>query len=90
MKKYEINIDSDGESLYLKGLIFKHLTLIRLRRTINCYEGTKTPSETRNLQARGFTPIGMVEYWNSGKMGFGIPGHWVNGKIRLDDKNKNG
>jgi hypothetical protein len=32
----------------------------------------------------------MVEYWNSGKMGFGMLGRWVNGEIRLDDKNKNG
>ena len=30
--------------------------------------------------------IGMMEYWNIGKMGRGILHYWVNGKIRFDDK----
>jgi hypothetical protein len=30
----------------------------------------------------------MLEYWNIGKMGFGILKCWVNGKNRLDDKIK--
>jgi hypothetical protein len=37
-------------------------------------------------QVRGFAPIGMVEWWNIGKMGLGILQYRVNGKIRLDDK----
>jgi hypothetical protein len=32
----------------------------------------------------------MLEYWNIGKMGFGILEFWVNGKIRFDDEIKNG
>jgi hypothetical protein len=30
--------------------------------------------------------IGMVEYWNIGKMGLGKLQYWINGKIHLDDK----
>jgi len=37
-------------------------------------------------QVRGFAPIGMVEWWNIGKMGLGILQYWVNGKIRHVDK----
>jgi len=29
-------------------------------------------------QVRGFAPIGMLEKWNIGKMGFGILVYWVN------------
>jgi hypothetical protein len=29
-------------------------------------------------QVRGFAPIGMLEKWNIGKMGFGILEYWVN------------
>jgi hypothetical protein len=42
-------------------------------------------------QVRGFAPIGMLEYWNIGKMGFGILECWVNGiivltiKLKMDD-----
>ncbi len=42
------------------------------------------------MQIRGFTPIGMVEYWNNGIMGSGIMQYWENGKICVDDKIKNG
>jgi hypothetical protein len=31
------------------------------------------------LQVRGFAPIGMLEKWNIGKMGFGTLECWVNG-----------
>jgi hypothetical protein len=31
------------------------------------------------MQVKGFVPIGMVEYWNIGKMGTGIMDGWVNG-----------
>jgi len=37
-----------------------------------CHQDTKTRS-----QVRGFAPIGMVEYWNIGKMGSGILAYWV-------------
>jgi hypothetical protein len=30
-----------------------------------------------SIQVRGFAPIGMVEYWNIGKMGSGILACWV-------------
>jgi hypothetical protein len=42
------------------------------------------------FQVRGFAPIGMLEYWNIGKMGFGILRCWVNGKFRFDDEIKDG
>jgi hypothetical protein len=29
-------------------------------------------------ELRGFAPIGMLEYWNDGIMGFGEIGHWEN------------
>jgi hypothetical protein len=32
------------------------------------------------FQVRGFAPFGMLEYWNYGKMGFGIPDCRVNSK----------
>ena len=35
-------------------------------------------------QVRGFAPIGMLEYWNIGIVGFGILQCWVNGNTRLD------
>jgi hypothetical protein len=41
-------------------------------------------------QVRGFAQIGMVECWNNGIMGSGIMQYWVNGKICVDDKIKNG
>jgi hypothetical protein len=31
------------------------------------------------LRVRGSGPIGMLEYWNIGKMSFGILSCWVNG-----------
>jgi len=39
-------------------------------------------------QVRGFAPIGMSEYWNIGKMGFGILVYWVNGIMNLTIKLK--
>jgi hypothetical protein len=36
-------------------------------------------------QITGFAPIGILEYWYIGIMGFGILEYWVNGKIRFDD-----
>jgi hypothetical protein len=42
------------------------------------------------VTVRGFAPIGMLEYWNIEKMGFGILEYWINGKIRLGDEIKNG
>jgi hypothetical protein len=38
------------------------------------------------IQVRGFTPIGMVEFWNIGMVGPGILLYWVNGKIHDYDK----
>jgi len=35
-------------------------------------------------QVRGFAPIGMLECWNSGIMGFGKMVYWVIGKVPLD------
>jgi hypothetical protein len=32
----------------------------------------------------------MLEYWNIGKMGFGILECWVNVKIRFEDEIKEG
>jgi len=40
------------------------------------------------IQVRGFAPIGMLEYWNIGKMGFGILECWANGIIVLTIKQK--
>jgi hypothetical protein len=38
------------------------------------------------LQVRGFTPIGMIECWNIGKMGIGVLQYWVIDYFRLDLK----
>jgi len=32
----------------------------------------------------GIAPIGMLEYWKYGIMGFGVMVWWFNGKIHLD------
>jgi hypothetical protein len=42
---------------------------------------------TVNL-VRGFTPTGMMEYWNNEIMGSGIMQCWVDDKICIDDKIK--
>ncbi|CAB1079205.1 hypothetical protein D1AOALGA4SA_6920 [Olavius algarvensis Delta 1 endosymbiont] len=42
----------------------------------------------RFIRVRGFAPIGMVEYWNIGTMGFGRPASWFNGEIVLAIKLK--
>jgi hypothetical protein len=34
---------------------------------------------------KGFAPIGMLESWNIGKMGFLMMGYWINGIIRAED-----
>ena len=41
-----------------------------------------------DIELRVFTPIGMLECWNSGLMGSGIMQCWINGKIRIHDKIK--
>jgi hypothetical protein len=28
--------------------------------------------DARIIELRGFAPIGMLEYWNNGTMGFGV------------------
>jgi len=35
---------------------------------------------------RGFAPIGMLEGWNYGIMGYGKLEWWTNGEIHLDKK----
>ena len=42
------------------------------------------------IQVRDFAPIGMMEYWNSGIMGFGIMQYWFDDKICVGDIIKNG
>jgi len=44
----------------------------------------------KNARVRGFAPIEMLECWNIGIMGSGIMQFWVNGKICVEDKIKNG
>jgi len=38
-------------------------------------------------ELRGFAPIGMLEGWNSGIMGYGKLDWWINGEIHLDKEN---
>jgi len=38
-----------------------------------------------NIKHRGFAPIGMLEYWNDGIVGFGKLEKWVIDKIHLDN-----
>jgi hypothetical protein len=38
------------------------------------------------LELRGFAPIGMLEYWNDGIMGFGGMGYWDVDKAPLDSE----
>jgi hypothetical protein len=40
-------------------------------------------------ELRGFAPIGMLECWNTGIMGFGELTEWVIGKIKLTNHKKN-
>jgi hypothetical protein len=47
-------------------------------------------ARTAKIQVRGFAPIGVLELWNIGKMGFGILECWVNGNNCLEDKIKDG
>ena len=35
-------------------------------------------------ELRGFAPIGMLEWWKNGIMGFGKMHYWVIGKMHLD------
>jgi hypothetical protein len=37
-------------------------------------------------QVRAIAPIGMLECWNNGRVGFGILQSWINGRNRSDDK----
>jgi len=37
-----------------------------------------------DIELRGFAPIGMLEKWNVGKMGFRKMGQWFIVKISLD------
>ena len=37
-------------------------------------------------EPRGFAPIGMLEGWNYGIMGYGKLEWWINGEIHLDKK----
>jgi len=34
-------------------------------------------SYIKKAQVRGFAPIGMLEFWNIGIMGFGVMEWWV-------------
>jgi len=45
-------------------------------------------SEDDNFELRGFAPIGMLEGWNSGIMGYGKLEWWINGEIYLDKETK--
>jgi hypothetical protein len=38
------------------------------------------------IELRGFAPIGMLEQWNDGIMGFGQMGHRLIGKTPLDSE----
>jgi len=38
--------------------------------------GLNDISSSTKVELRGFAPIGMLEYWNTGIMGFGEIGHW--------------
>jgi hypothetical protein len=38
------------------------------------------------IRIRGFAPIGMLECWNTGIMGFGELTEWVIGKITVEDE----
>jgi len=38
-------------------------------------------------ELRGFAPIGMLEGWNTGTMGYGKLDWWINGEIHLDKEN---
>jgi hypothetical protein len=40
-------------------------------------------------ELRGFAPIGMLELWNTGIMGFGELTGWVIGEIKLTNQKRN-
>jgi hypothetical protein len=41
------------------------------------------------IELRGFAPVGMLELWNTGIMGFGELTEWVIGKIKLKTHKRN-
>ncbi|RZB38182.1 MAG: general secretion pathway protein A [Desulfobacteraceae bacterium Eth-SRB2] len=87
--------DTMGEApLYIIDLLF---IAIYFRKDVficfsNRCQGTGEGGifEKIGFQVRGFASIGMVECWNIGIMGSGIIQYWVNGKICVEDKIKNG
>jgi len=46
--------------------------------------GVILASQRTKTQARGFTPIGMVECWNIGRMGLGILRYFVDGPPKAE------
>ena len=40
-------------------------------------------SMSKEDQVRGFTPLGMLEYWNIGKMGLEIQKYWTTGPPKV-------
>jgi hypothetical protein len=65
------------------------LTLAAMLGLSGSYNGCPSSHLCLPSQVRGFAPIGMLECWNIGKMGFGIMDDWVNGNNRLEVKIKN-
>jgi hypothetical protein len=53
-----------------------------------CSEALGAAKKT-GCQVKGFVPIGMLERWNIGKMGFEILECWVTAKV-ISTKNING
>ena len=41
------------------------------------------------IELRGFAPVGMLELWNTGILGFGELTEWVIGKIKLKTHKRN-
>jgi len=57
--------------------------------TVSDFKNLRQTRQSLNLgRIRGFAQIGMVEYWNIGKMGLGIRQDCLIGNIRLDLKVK--
>jgi hypothetical protein len=49
----------------------------------------KLPLISKEIELRGFAPIGILEYWNDGIMCSGKMVHWVHVIIPLDMEGAN-
>jgi hypothetical protein len=51
--------------------------------------GLKAHGKNNDYELRDFAPIGMLECWKTGIMGFGELTEWIIGKIKLANHKRN-